>query len=82
MEMTIVEVDAPARYGDIWIDYLKICFSSYLGMFDIRANRMCFYTFQSILFKLVGSSVLRIDGVKADQMKVPFQLFGLNRTVQ
>ena len=75
-------VDAPVRYGDICIDYVGICFSSYLGMFDIRANRIYFHTFQSILFKLVGSSVLRIDGVKADQMKVPFQLFGLNRTVQ
>ena len=75
-------VDAPTRYGDIWVDFLGIYFSSYLGMFDIRANRMCFYTFQSILFKFVGSSVLRIDGVKADQMIVPFQLFGFNRTAQ
>ena len=80
--MTIVTVDAPACYGDIRVNRLKICFSSYIGMFDIRANRMCFYTFQSILFKFVGSSVLRIDGVKADQMIVPFQLFGFNRTAQ
>ena len=58
--MTIVEVDAPARYGDIWIDYLEIYFSSYLGMFDISANRMYFYTSQSILLKLVCSSVLQI----------------------
>ena len=80
--MTIVTVDAPARYGDIWIECLEIYFLSYLGMFDIRANRMCFYIFQSILLKLVGSSVFPIDVIKADQMIVPFQLFGFNRTVQ
>ena len=80
--MTIVTVAAPACQGDIRVNRLKIFFSSYLGMFDIRANRVYFYTFQSILFKLVGSSVLRIDGVKADEMIVPFQLFGFNRTVQ
>ena len=65
--MTIVKVDAPARYRDIWIDCLEICFSSYLGMFDIRANGVYFHTFQSILFKLLDRQVLQIDGVKANQ---------------
>ena len=80
--MAIVTVDAPARYGDIRVNCLKICFSSYLGMFDIGANGVYFNTFQSILFKLVGRPVLRVDGVEADQTIVQSQPFGFNRTVQ
>ena len=58
-------VDAPTRYGDIKINCLKICFSSYLGMFDIRANEVYLHTFQPILFKLVGRPVLWVDGIEA-----------------
>lgn len=59
--------------GEIRIHGFEIVPSAYFCGANIRPDRVGFHSFQAGVLKLIGRTILRVDGPEADESKVNAQ---------